>query len=82
VTDGNRLELDEELRQDSVICKRGIETDFWEVIKRRLGSLRSEALDNLIRSPPANMGEIAELQKTIQVVDILIADIEETGKLT
>jgi hypothetical protein len=82
MTAPNRIEIDEQLRQDSAICKCGVETDFWQVVKLIGDRLKDDAMRGLVKVDPTDVGTIAQLQKTAQVVDMFILTIEDTARLT
>jgi len=82
VTAPNLLEIDDDLRRESKICKRGIETDFWQLIKKIGADLQRDAYKQWVKTDPTAVGEIAELQAISKVVDTFISKIEETATLT
>ena len=82
MTQINRIEIDEELRRDSEVCKRGVQSDFWQLIKKIGVKLQQDALMKLIRTAPTDVGEIAQLQMMVKVVDEFVAAVEDTAKLT
>jgi len=82
VTEPNLLEIDDELRRDSAICKRGVETDFWQLIKKIGADLQADAHRVWVTTDPTAVGQIAELQAISKVVDKFISKVEETATLT
>lgn len=82
MTDSKRVEMDEKLRGDSTILKRGVDTDFWRLVKEMISKIKDHAKDTLVTVDPTDIGTIAQLQKTAQVVDMLINIVEETATLT
>jgi len=82
VSTPNRIEIDEKLRGDSAICKRGVETDFWRMVKEMITKLRDDAKEALVLIDPSDISGVSQLQATAKVVDQLIAVVEDTAKLT
>jgi hypothetical protein len=82
VSDINRVDIDEQLRQDSAICKRGIETDFWRLVKKILGDLSEQAKNELVYCDPHELPQIAQRQAVCRVVQQLITTVEGTAELT
>lgn len=82
MTAPNLLEIDDDLRRESAICKRGVETDFWQLIKKIGADLQKDAHRQWMITNPTAVGEIAELQAISKVVDKFISKIEETATLT
>lgn len=82
MTDINRIEIDEQLRQESAICKRGVETDFWRLVKKLGEKLQADANRQWLVTDPANLSEMAQLQAIVKAVDKFIAVVEDTASLT
>ena len=82
MTEPNRIEIDEQLQQESIICKQGIETDFWRLVKHIGANLQDEARNKLVMCDPTNVGEMAQLQAIVKAVDRFVSVIEETAALT
>ena len=82
MTDINRIEIDEQLRQESAICKRGVETDFWRLVKELGEKLQKDAVRDLILVEPTDVGTISQLQAIVKAVDKFIAVVEDTANLT
>jgi hypothetical protein len=82
VTTTNRIDIDEKLRGDSAICKRGVETDFWRLVKDMMYRLREEAKDTLVLIDPSDISGVSQLQATAKVVEQLITVVEDTARLT
>jgi len=76
------IQLDEERANESRICKQGVETDFWQLVKTMLTQLKDNAKDNLVFVDPADVSTISQCQMTAKVVDQLINAVEDTAKLT
>jgi hypothetical protein len=81
MTGPNLPEIDVELQHEARICKEGVKSDFWKYARRRLLKLKDEAKDGLVTVDPTDLGVVAQLQKTAQVVDTIIADVEGTASL-
>lgn len=77
----NKVELDTDLAYEARICKEGVESDFWKYMRKRLLKLKEDAKTTLVTVDPTDIGTIAQLQKTAQVVDSIIADVEGTASL-
>jgi hypothetical protein len=82
VSDVNRIEIDEQLRQESAICKRGIETDFWRLVKKLGEKLQADANRKWVVTDPSDLSEMAQLQAIVKAVDRFIAVVEDTASLT
>ena len=82
MTEPNRIEIDEKLRQDSAICKRGVETDFWRLVKKMGADLQKDAMHRLVLADPSDVSAIAQCQQVVKVVDEFIAVVEGTAALT
>jgi len=82
VTEDIHVEIDDELRRDSAICKRGVETDFWRLVKKIGADLQADAHKAWVVTDPSAVGQIAELQAIFKVVDRIVSKVEETATLT
>ena len=78
----NLIEIDEKVRQDSAICKRGVESDFWQFVKSLLTQLKDASKDALVVIDPSDISGISQCQMTAKVVDQLINAVEDTARLT
>ena len=74
--------LDEERRHESEVCKRGVESDFWQIVKSMLTQLKDNAKDSLVFVDPSDVSTISQCQMTAKVVDQLINAVEDTARLT
>lgn len=77
----NRVEIDEQLRNDARICKEGVESDFWKVCRRILMDLREQARDRYESVSPSDVAGVAESQAISKTVAVFISTIEDTAKL-
>lgn len=75
------IEIDEKLKGDALICKQGVNTDFWDLVKVMLGKLKDEAKEKLVIVDPSDVSTISQLQATAKVVDELIRTVEDTASL-
>ena len=76
------IRLDAERANESRICKQGVETDFWQLVKTMLTQLKDNAKDNLVFVDPSDISTISQCQMTAKVVDQLINAVEDTARLT
>jgi len=74
--------LDEERRREAEVCKRGVESDFWQIVKSMLTQLKDNAKDSLVFVDPSDVSTISQCQMTAKVVDQLINAVEDTARLT
>jgi len=82
VSNATVIVLDEERRHESEVCKRGVESDFWQIVKSMLTQLKDAAKDALVTVDPSDISSIAQCQMTAKVVDQLINAVEDTARLT
>ena len=82
MSDATVIVLDEERRRESEVCKRGVETDFWQIVKSMLKQLKDNAKDSLVFVDPSDVSTISQCQMTAKVVDQLINAVEDTARLT
>lgn len=82
MSEPNRIEIDDDLRRDSAICKSGVDTDFWRLVKRMLKQLQDAAKDALVVTDPSDVSTISQCQSTVKAVDQLIRVVEDTASLT
>lgn len=77
----NRIDIDEKLKGDAIICKQGVDTAFWELIKSMFKQLSDAAKDALVVVDPKDVSTISQLQSTVKAVDQLINVVEDTARL-
>lgn len=77
----NRVQIDDKLRGDAVICRQGIDTDFWRLVKEILADLRNQAKEKLVVVDPTDTSAIAQCQATAKISDKLVSIVEETAAL-
>ena len=78
----DNIRLDEEREKEARICKQGVDTDFWRLVKSMLTQLKDAAKDSLVVVDPSDVSTIAQCQMTAKVVDQLINAVEDTARLT
>ena len=78
----DEIRLDDERAKESRICKQGVESDFWQVVRSMLTQLKDSAKDALVSVDPSDVSTIAQCQMTAKVVDQLINAVEDTARLT
>lgn len=76
------IQLDEKLQGDSLICRQGVDTDFWRLVKSMLNQLKDQAKEALVSVDPTDVSTISQCQSTAKVVEQLINAVEDTAKLT
>lgn len=77
----NRIEVDEKLQHDARICRQGVDTDFWKLVKRILTGLSDQARDELVFCEPSEVAQIAQRQAVCRAVQQLITVVESTATL-
>lgn len=76
------IDIDEKLKGDALICKQGVDTNFWDLVKTILGRLKEDAKNTLVTADPTDISTISQCQATAKIVDQLIAVVEDTAKLS
>jgi len=81
VSGPNRIDIDEQLKQEAIIFRNGVNTDFWDATKKLLLQLKEAAKDTLVIIDPSDVSTISQCQATAKVVDQLINAVEDTARL-